>query len=282
MAYQSYVRDKISHLSGIESAEIGKMGEINVVIGAGVNRELRQEVLDIGSNSMLAVRVFYRMPDGRVIGESQLEGIEDYYKPVHVPGFLGEPVEAPPEEVAAEPKGALKLRRIRSKTRGRPVVGWKLGDREIRRGTDVKFKSATALQWTMGRTLNVKPGATAKVTGLATSQPMMYLNIGGYEGVECPIHAVDHVFDIESKAKGKKESIDSSIGYRMPELMRLINTVGMGSIEPPDSEEYEETYEEPSGDMLAPPDAAGVGPKDQRFKGKPARSSQRVALFGRK
>lgn len=224
-----YIRDKIARLGGIESVGVGKDGAINAIISGGIDRRLREEVLDIGRRAMVPVRVFYRMPDGNVIGED----VGDYYKTITIPGFATATSDAPPEEVAAEPKGALKLKRIRKNSRGRPVVGWKVGDKEIRRGTEIEFKNPASLQWTLGRTLTVKPGAKAVVADLASRRPLVYLTIGGYESVELPVHTLGHIFDLPKKPKNESKEHkqdNKSLGYMAPDIMKLVNAVGFGSL----------------------------------------------------
>jgi hypothetical protein len=228
MSYVQHVLDKISNLAGVLSADVGKIGEINVTLN-GRNRDLREDILEIGKRAMLPIRVFYKLSDGTSIGEA----LEDYYKPLHVPGALGDTSLAPPEEVAAEPKGALKLKRLRGPGRGRPVVGWRYGEDEIRKGTNIKFKNDASLQWTMGRVLNVKPGASGKIIDLSTNKPMAYIQVGGYDSVELPIHSIGHIFDVQKKEKVKTESneyVDNELGYKVPELRRLINVIGMGNL----------------------------------------------------
>lgn len=234
----AHVISRISSLRGIESTDLGKDGAINVVIAGGINRDLREEVLDIGRRAMLAVRVYYRMPDGNVIGESKpvietlygkSEWVEDYYKTVRVPGFAGDSSDAPPEEVAAEPKGSLKLRRIRAQTRGRPVVAWRVGDDEIRVGTKIKFEKEACLQWTSGRTLTIKPGAEAHIAELSTRRPIVFIRIGDYDSVELPVHTIGHLFTtVKANGKVKSEAKEPKKKDLPPEIHRILNAVGFG------------------------------------------------------
>jgi hypothetical protein len=289
--YADFVKAKISRLEGVDSAEFGKSGELVVTL-RGQNRTLREHVLDIGKRAMLPVRVFYKMPDGTCFGES----LEDYYTPIHVPGFVGDRVQAPPEEVASEKDGALKLKRIRSKKRGRPVLGWKYGDKEIRRGTKVTFKAPASLQWTMGRTMNVKKGANATVVDLATNRPIVYVAMGNYDGVELPVHAIGHVFEIsataeEPKTKQESKMIDATLGYLSPEMKRLVHAIGFGRDSgadevpgnSPHSRDKEEEEIEPAEDMVMEPERKGTKPVDPRFDKAPSKpAKERVILFGRK
>lgn len=228
-----YVRNRIARMARVESAEITDIGAIKVVLSGGIDRALREDVLEVARRAMLPVHVFYRMPDGKVVGEevAKTEWVGDYYKDLNVPGFGGSansaPSSAPPEEVAAEPKGALKLRRVRAGTRGRPVVAWRLGQDELRVGTKVKFSKEAALQWSMGRTLNVRPGATAEVVQLASRRPIVFVKIGDhYNDVELPVHMLGHIFTTEKKLK---ESVDEAKRKKIsPEFDRLMNAIGWG------------------------------------------------------
>ena len=261
-----HVCDKISRLSKVESAEVTDIGTIKVIIH-GMDRSLREDILNIGKNAMLAIQVFYKMPDGNVVGE-QNEWVGDYYKPLHVPGFAGSPKEAPPDEVASKPDGAQKLKRIRAKTRGRPVVGWRLGDNELRVGTKVKFSREAALQWSLGRTLTVRPGATAEVSELSSRRPIAFIKIGGdYSDVELPIHMMGQVFQAVMPAK--MESVDE-VKKTKPksEFNRLMMAIGWGrdpdEPQPSDNNpvfrdrwklrdgEWEEDVEDAEEDMLGP------------------------------
>jgi hypothetical protein len=260
-----FVAKKIARVPGVELSAIVRDGAIDVVLEGGYNRPLRAHVLNIGQRSMVPVRVYYRMPDGRAIGEGtavrefeenglQNEAIEDYYTRVHVAGFAGEPAKAPPDQVAGDAygtvdvkkdvdardsSGQLVLKRIRGKTRGRPVVGWAYGNHTLKKGCKVKFKKAASLQWTMGRTVAVKAGSYGTVTGLASKRPIAYLSMGGQGQIELPVHAVGHVYDVmvdpklESarpfeEAKGASKPIDNKTGYKNSNLKRLVMAVGFG------------------------------------------------------
>lgn len=230
----NFVARKIAAISGVEFSQVSDNGVIEVVI-AGINRHLREDVLEIAQRAMMPIMVGYRAPDGNVIGEKQAknEWVEDYYKSIHVPGFATDTSEAPPEEVAAEPQGAQKLHRIRAKTRGRPVVAWRVGDDEIRAGSTIKFTKEACLQWTMGRTLTVKPGAKAKVSQLSSRRPIVFIQIGDYDGVELPVHTLGHLFsqDKPEKAKKKEESrqfTESKQSAMSSEMSRIMMAVGLG------------------------------------------------------
>ncbi len=273
------VAGRIRKLEGIESATVDKVGTIIAVLNTGgIDRRLRQEALALGQNAMVPVRVFYRMPDGQVIGEDEfseetyqcrycaeeatkkiicsrgfaptcdehegaakktllmqgyhvegvvnLEAIEDYYTRVYVKGFAGDKSDAPPEEVAGapNPEGAKKLQRIRGDSRGRPVVAWKYGDMELRNGSTVKFKSDTCLNWKSGKTMNVRKGSVGHVYELSTKNPVAYLQIGEYSGVQLPIHAIGHLFDVMVSEAEEEKPKAPSLGYQ-----RLMNTIGFAS-----------------------------------------------------
>ena len=271
-----YVAKRIQSLEGIESTSVSKCGTVVAIANTGgIDRDLRQEALALGKNAMVPVRVFYKMPDGRVIGEEEfsgekyrcrecneaatkklvcsrgfaptcdqheanlketllmrgyhieevvnLEAIEDFYTRVYVNGFAGDKVEAPPEEVAVEPEGAKRLQRIRSNGPGNPVVAWKFGDVECRCGSTVKFKKGTTLNWTDGKTMNVKKGAIGHVYEMSSKHPLGYLQIGQYSGVQLPMHAIGHLFDVMvSEAKEKLPE------YPTLDYQRLVNTIGFG------------------------------------------------------
>lgn len=230
-------------MSKVESAEITDVGAIKVIIKGGIDRALREDVLEVGRRAMLPVHVFYRMDDGEVVGENiqQSEWVGDYYKSIHVPGFGGSAgstqSDAPPEEVAVEPKGALKLRRVRATTRGRPVVAWRLGQDEVRIGTKLKFNKEAALQWSMDRTLNVRPGATAQVTQLSSRRPIVFVKIGdSYDDIELPVHMMGHVFTTQ---KSTKESMaEAKVKIRIsPDFDRLMTSIGWGR--DPDKDEVQ-------------------------------------------
>lgn len=271
------VAGRIRRLEGIESVEVDKVGTIVVITNTGgIDRQLRQEALALGMNAMVPVRVFYRMPDGKTIGEDDfctesyscrrcdeaatmklvcsrgfapvcnehegfvrksllmqgyhlhsvvsLEAIEDYYTRVYVNNFAGDKVEAPPEEVSIDPEGAKKLQRIRGNGRGRPIVAWKYGDMEIRCGSTVKFKSDTCLNWKGGKTMNVRKGSVGHVYELSTKSPLAYIQIGEYSGVQLPIHAIGHLFDVMVSEAKEETPKAPKLGYQ-----RLMNTIGFSS-----------------------------------------------------
>ena len=226
------VCNRIARIKGVLVSEVTDIGSIRVVL-EGMNRDLRIDILDIGKRSMLPVHVFYQMPDGNIIGESKpkTEWVQDYYKTLDVPGFAMQTSTAPPEEVAAEPKGALKLRRVRSATRGRPVVAWRLGDSEIRAGATLKFSKEAALQGSMGKTITVRNGAKATVNELSSRRPIAFVTIGDFNGIELPIHMMGSFYDVDKAIK--KESIDEakkakSKSKLTPEFAKIMLAVGMG------------------------------------------------------
>jgi len=246
-----HVAKKIARTPGVEASYIGKDGAVDAVLETAFDRVTRQNVLDIGKRALVPVRVFYRMPDDEIIGEAALnkfESLDDYYTRVHVAGFAGDVLDAPPDEVAGDAygtksvthgvnardsNGQLKLARIRATTRGRPVIGWKHGDSALRVGNKVKFKQHCCLQAAMGKTINVSPGATATVSHMSSRSPLAYLNIGGSDGVELPIHAMGHVYDVmvdPSLESIQQEGVNAKLGYLTPELKRLVMTIGFGRL----------------------------------------------------
>lgn len=243
-----YVAKKIARIEGVELTSVDKHGSVLAVLEGGYNRELRSRVLDVGRRAMIPVRVFYRMPDGAAIGEDsvRMEDVDDYYQRVTIAGFAGEPKKAPPDEVAGDgyahisvaknkeerdKEGQLRLRRIRSKGRGRPVVGWRYGEADIRPGTGVKFKKPCSLLWTSGRVLNVAAGATGRVTKVSSRRAIAHVTIGGRDGVELPIHAVGHVYDVMTSSDADEAGhIDEAVKKRYPSVQyhRRVNAVGFG------------------------------------------------------
>lgn len=246
-----HVARKIARMSGVEQSFIGKDGAISAIIEGGYNRTLRSEVLEVGQRAMIPVRVFYRMPDGRAIGEQMAreemeEDVTDFYDTVHVSGFAGDKPKNPPQDIGGDsygdrvrigdsPRddyGQYRLKRIRSNGRGRPVVGWRYGDNVVQKGTRVNFLKKCCLQWKNGKTLTVNPGAKGVVSGVFTRRPIASVTIGGHEGVELPIHALGHVYDVMTDQK--MESLDqfsSPIRRTVeldPDLKRLVNAVGFG------------------------------------------------------
>jgi len=336
-----HVSGRIRKLEGIESCGPDKSGTIVAVANTGgIDRRLRQEVLALGMNAMMPVRVFYRMPDGRLIGEEDfsnekyncrhcsesatkkiicsrgfaptcdeheetitrslsvqgyhvesvvnLEAIEDYYTRIYVNNFAGDKVEAPPEEVALEPEGAKKLQRVRGGSRGRPVVAWKYGDMEIRCGSTVKFKSDTCLNWKSGQTMNIKKGCVGHVYELSSKNPIAYLQVGEFSGVQLPIHAIGHLFDVMVSERKEEVPKKGTLDYQ-----RLINTIGFGHDELPQHDTANnhptrdrrrtkrvgahqssgvttnEGRDKDEEDFLLPPDKNNPGrPEDPVFKGK--------------
>jgi len=245
-----YVARKIARIEGVEQSFVCRDGAVDAIIEGGYNRDLRAHLLGIGQRAMVPVRVFYRMEDGRAIGESEArpavdEAVEDFYTPIKVAGFAGEPAQAPPDAVAGDAYGdtdvaknkeardkwgQLKLQRLRGNTRGRPVIGWKYGDQTLRKGTKVKFKKPACLQWTKGRTFNAKAGAKGTVHALSSKRPLVYLSMGGADQIEIPVHAVGHVYDVMAdhqleSSQYTEKRLSSKLS---PELQRLVMTVGFG------------------------------------------------------
>ena len=243
-----HVAKKLARVPGVEQSFVCRDGAVDAIIAGGYNRRLREHLLNIGMRAMVPVRVFYRMEDGRAIGESQAiqEGLNDYYTPIKVAGFAGDPKAPPkPAEVAGDAYsnpdaikatkdrdgyGQLKLQRLRANTRGRPVVGWKYGDHTVRKGSKVKFKKHACLQCGSGNTVDVRPGAVAKVASLSSRRPIAFLKIGRQNGVELPIHAVGHVYDVmlDATLESNQYSEAPMSSKLTPELKRLVMTVGFG------------------------------------------------------
>lgn len=285
-----HVARKIARTQGVEQSFVCRDGAIDAIIEGGYNRELRSHLLEIGMRSMVPVRVFYRMPDGRAIGESEAEemgeAVEDFYTTIKVAGFAGEPAQAPPDEVAGDAYGdkdvsknkqdrdkwgQLKLQRIRAGSRGRPVVGWQYGDNIIRKGSKIKFKKHACLQWKDGKTFNAKPGMKGKVHALSSRRALVYLSLGGHEKIELPVHAVGHVYDVmvDPKLESAQYS-ETELTTALPtELKRLVMAIGFGrppgendtkkntahfkGPAQPDLHGYAGVEEDPEEDMLNPP-----------------------------
>jgi hypothetical protein len=250
-----HVARKIARLPGVEGSFISRDGAIDAVLETAFDRPLRQHVIQMGMRAMVPVRVFYRMPDGNIVGESKVEGIEDFYTNIHVAGFAGSDPSAPPDAIAGDAygdkdvgkekdtrddAGQLKLVRIRSETRGRKVIGWRYGSNAVRAGDKVKFKEPCVLQWTMGRTVKVGSGMSGKVSQVSSKSPMAYLSIGGHDGIELPVHAIGHVFDVmvdpalESKQTSRPTTVNRTMAGRPLEISRQLMTVGFG--QPPDGD----------------------------------------------
>ena len=345
------VAGRIRKLEGIESVTVDKVGTIVAVANTGgIDRRLRQEALALGQNAMVPVRVFYRMPDGKVIGEDEfstesyrcrrcdesatkklvctrgfapvcdehehtikrsllmqgfhlesvvnLEAIEDFYTRVYVKGFAGDKVDAPPEEVAGSPnpEGAKKLQRVRGSSRGRPVVAWKYGEMELRNGSTVKFKSDNCLNWKGGQTMNVKKGSVGHVYELSTKNPIAYLQVGEHSGVQLPIHAIGHLYDVMVSERKEEPPKAPSLSYQ-----RLMNTVGFSSEMPQHDTPHNhptrdrrrtrrvgahasgnattsESKKAGEEDFLLPPDKKNPGrPQDPIFRGM-ARGRKKIIL----
>lgn len=249
-----HVAKKIARVPGVEASYIGWDGAVDAVLETAFDRSTRQHVLDIGKRALVPVRVFYRMPDGETIGESDIlknESLEDFYTRIRVAGFADDGPNATPSEIAGDAygdkdvkrnvdardkSGQLKLTRIRATTRGRPVIGWEYGGDSLKVGDRVKFKKACCLQWTMGRTVSIRPGMTGRVSQMSSRRPIAFLDLGNGEKVELPIHAAGHVYDVmvdprlESKQAGLHERKGTRPGRSAltPQMKRLVMTVGFG------------------------------------------------------
>jgi hypothetical protein len=242
-----HVARKIASLEGVEASFIGRDGAIDAVLKKAYDRALREHVIQMGMRAMIPVRVFYRMPDGNIVGEAKAqknEAIEDFYTTIHVAGFAGSEPSAPPEEIAGDAHGdklkkapvdrdddgQLKLTRIRSSSRGRAVLGWRYGKDALRIGDKVKFKQPCVLQWTMGRTVKVSPGMTGSVMQMSSKSPVAYLSMGGHDSIELPIHAIGHVYDVmvDPKLEAKAMPVTAKQAGLPNEIKRLVMAVGFG------------------------------------------------------
>lgn len=314
-----HVARKIASTHGVEASYIGRDGAIDAVLEKAFDRELRQHVIEMGMRAMIPVRVFYRMPDGNIVGESRpgrkVESLEDFYTTIHVAGFAGEKPDAPPEKIAgdaygtkvgADPgtrddEGQLKLVRIRSTTRGRPVVGWRYGKDALRVGDKVKFKQPAVLQWTMGRTVRVAPGMTGAISQMSSKSPVAYLSMGGHDSIELPVHAIGHVYDVmadpalESK-KSPSRGVSAVTGLP-PAIHRLVMAVGFGrnpdeDDTPTDSPKFRginrqdlqgygsnplttDKDGEREEDMIVPPDAKDKAPSGKKGDDRSAHTSSK-------
>ena len=253
-----HIAKKIARTPGVEASFIGKDGAIDAVLETAFDRPLRQHVIQMGMRAMVPVRVFYRMPDGNIVGEDRggekVESLENFYTNIHVAGFAGSDPSAAPDQIAGDAYGAkvgkepddrddhgqLKLVRLRSASRGRQVVGWRYGKDTVKVGNKVKFKNSCVLQWTMGRTVKVGPGMQGIVSQMSSKSPMAYLSMGGHDGIELPIHAVGHVYDVmvdpaleakgNNKAKdaGKARDVMPSDLTTPSQIARKLGTIGFG------------------------------------------------------
>ena len=244
-----HVARKIAAIPGVEASYIGRDGAIDAVLEKAYDRPLRQHVIEVGMRALVPVRVFYRMPDGNIVGESRpgkkIESLEDFYTNIHVAGFAGEKPDADPQKIAGDAygdkvgkdpgtrddDGQLKLVRIRSSTRGRPVVGWRYGKDTLRVGDKVKFKQPCVLNWTMGRTVRVAPGMTGSISQMSSKSPVAYLSMGGHDAIELPVHAIGHVYDVmvDPRLESKQApSHVSAVTGLPPAIHRLVMAVGFG------------------------------------------------------
>lgn len=262
----TYVARKILALEGVDTVGITDNGTIVTTL-VGVDRHLREEIIDICKRAMMPASVVYKLENGQVVTEAQLDehgtfalplisysnnmysadqidklGVRGpiepdtrWYARVDVPGQLGDTPEAPADEIAA-PDGGQKLKRLRSKGRGRPVVGWKFGDKTVRKGSNLKALDHCSMQWTMGRILNVKPGTVAHVTELSTRRPVAFADIGEYTGVEIPVHMLGKMFDLVTDhgsgttPKASLESKGSISAILKKEAPSLHELLGLGSV----------------------------------------------------
>lgn len=291
-----YVAKKIARLPGVEASFIGRDGAIDAVLEKAFDRPLREHCIQIGMRAMVPVRVFYRMPDGNIVGESKagekIEAIEDFYTNIHVAGFAGSVPTAPPEKIAGDAQGdqkvgaekdarddvgQLRLARIRSTSRGREVLGWRYGGKALRTGDKIKFKEACVLQWTAGRTVKVPVGMTGKVSRVASKSPMAYLSMGGHDGIELPVHAIGHVYDvmIDPALESMATPVTSNQAGLPLQIKKLVMAVGFGRphLEPWETPNNGPKFKGKSGaveatdDMLVPKsakDKAPVGKGDDR------------------
>jgi len=303
-----HVAKKIARTPGVEASYIGKDGAVDAVLETAFDRTTRQHVLDIGRRALVPVRVFYRMPDDEVIGESEIrkyESLDDYYTHIHVAGFADDVPKAPADDVggdaygtkdvrlsvdARDSSGQLKLSRIRATTRGRPVIGWKHGDSSLRVGDKIKFKKSCCLQMSQGKTVNVAAGATAGVSQMSSRRPVAYLSLGGNEKVELPIHAAGHVYDVMVDPRLESiqsEGINNKLGYMTPELKRIVMTVGFGRPSGADdtatntaqrrgpSQPDMIKYSSPEEDMLVPSKGSSSDPADDKDDDRSGHVTQR-------
>lgn len=243
-----HVAKKIATTPGVEASFIARDGAVDVVLEKAFDRPLREHVIRMGMRAMVPVRVFYRMPDGDIVGENKggkNEAIEDFYTNVHVAGFAGSEPTAPADKIAGDAYGdkiekpddkdrddfgQLKLTRIRSGSRGRPVIGWQYGKDSLKVGDRVKFKNACVLQWTMGRTVRVSPGMTGMVSQVSSRSPMVYMAMNGADGIELPVHAIGHVYDVmlsPAMEDATPIAIRISRSSLPPELSRLVGAIGL-------------------------------------------------------
>jgi len=297
-----HVAKKIAALPGVAASYIGRDGAIDAVLEKAFDRPLRQHVIEMGMRAMIPVRVFYKMPDGHIVGESRpgkkIESLEDFYTNIHVAGFAGEKPDADPQKIAGDAygdkvskdpgtrddEGQLKLVRIRANTRGRQVVGWRYGDKTLRLGDKVKFKQGCALNWTMGRTVRVAPGMTGSVAQMSSKSPVAYLSMGGHDAIELPVHAIGHVYDVmvDPALESKAPSHVSAVTGLPPSIHRLVMAIGFGR-DPdygetptnspkfrgggPDLNKYSQplnTSKDDEEDMLVPPSAKDKAPSGKK------------------
>jgi hypothetical protein len=246
------IAQQLERIDGVESASVTPYGTVSVILSKAYDRPLREDILEIGRDFLIPIQVFYRMPDGAVVGENKKklpetwnEWVDEFYKPVNIPGFLGTDSNAPPEKVSKSVDGGKMLQRVRASTRGKPVIAWRYGDMEVKPGTIIKFNKETSLQWTMGRMLSVKPGAMATVDELSSRRPIAFIRVGEFNNVELPVHMMSHFFDIMPNYDVKKEDKDANGSSRNakinrskeraaanqdPEMAKVVRAIGVGAI----------------------------------------------------
>jgi len=225
------VAKQLARLSGVAGAYICHHGAIDVVLEAVADPAMKEHVVNIGSRAMLPVHVFRYTADNKIVHEGRRrtdEGLDDFYTNIHVAGFAGSDNSAASNVVhkmygdkdagdgpdVRDDQGQLKLTRLRSDSRGRQVTGWQYGKHAIRIGDNLKFKEPCVLQWTMGRTVNVDAGMMGRVSQVASKSPMAYLTIGDQNGIEVPVHAAGHVYDVMAntavESSGSRSDINSA------------------------------------------------------------------------
>lgn len=247
----SYVTARIEEIEGIESVSVAPNGLIEVTI-TGPNTELREHVLDACSAAMFAAKVKYRMQDGRVLTHQELKeshsvtlplvsfaqaaiaglGVQGPvaqntgFQTVFVQGGELDTPQTPPEVIARDVDGADQLKRVRANTRGKPVIGWKLGDQLVKKGTTLKITKACDLQWTFGRIVNLNAGTIANVVDIASRRPIAYVTSGEYDAIEFPIHLLGKAANIvtepsEESCEPEDVSDKESLKSTAPDIYKL-------------------------------------------------------------
>jgi hypothetical protein len=247
-----YVAARIGTLEGVVASQVDGNGLIEATI-AGPNRDLKAHIVEMCKRAMMPVKVVFQVED-KALNESQLQemgyfspvmsmspsapvpcdtyardmldflnvqgpiGNGDRSEPVTVPGFATEPPEAPADEIATAVDGAERLKRIRSGSRGRPVVGWKIGDKTLRVGSQLKVTNDCYIPWQQGRTIGLKPGSIVNVSELSSRYPIVYGNIGDYTGLEIPVHSLGRTMELvisngDQNEETEKASDDKLFGF---------------------------------------------------------------------